>query len=230
LKKVILKGTVPVDQYFSRASAYKVYCDKDNIYAATLNQCNIDNNNNKFYILQILVNENNPTDLVFYTRWGRVGVTGQKSEEKVKSIEAAIKDYNKKLNDKKKTYTVVEMNYEENATAEEPKPANKDQPESKLHPAVQDLIRLIFDMKMMANQMKEIGYDAKKMPLGKLAKTSISKGYQILQSLMEEIKRGASRNEDKIKELSSSFYSEIPHDFGFKNMANFVLGSEQKVK
>jgi len=54
---------------------------------------------------------------------------------------------------------------------------------------VQDLIRLIFDMKMMAKQMKEIGYDAKKMPLGKLAKTSISKGYEILKSLMEEIKK-----------------------------------------
>jgi poly [ADP-ribose] polymerase 2/3/4 len=40
-------------------------------------------------------------------------------------------------------------------------------------------------MKMMANQMKEIGYDAKKMPLGKLAKSSISKGYEILKSLME---------------------------------------------
>lgn len=54
---------------------------------------------------------------------------------------------------------------------------------------MQDLIRLIFDMKMMAKQMKEIGYDAKKMPLGKLAKTSISKGYEILKSLMEEIKK-----------------------------------------
>jgi len=58
---------------------------------------------------------------------------------------------------------------------------------------VQDLIRLIFDMKMMAKQMKEIGYDAKKMPLGKLAKTSISKGYEILKSLMEEIKKVDSR-------------------------------------
>ncbi len=58
---------------------------------------------------------------------------------------------------------------------------------------MQDLIRLIFDMKMMAKQMKEIGYDAKKMPLGKLAKTSISKGYEILKGLMEEIKKVDSR-------------------------------------
>jgi poly [ADP-ribose] polymerase len=39
-------------------------------------------------------------------------------------------------------------------------------------------------MKMMNNQMKEIGYDAKKMPLGKLAKASILKGYESLKGLM----------------------------------------------
>jgi poly [ADP-ribose] polymerase len=38
---------------------------------------------------------------------------------------------------------------------------------------------------MINNQMKEIGYDAKKMPLGKLAKTSIIKGYEILKELMD---------------------------------------------
>lgn len=113
-----MKGTVPVDQYFSKAATFKVYADKDKIYAATLNQSNIDNNNNKFYIIQILVNEKNPNDLVFFTRWGRVGVQGQKSEESVKSVEKAIKDYNKKLSEKSKTYTLVEMNYEENAATE----------------------------------------------------------------------------------------------------------------
>jgi poly [ADP-ribose] polymerase len=97
LKKVILKGTVPVDHLFSMLDTYKVYTDKDNkMYAATLNQSNISNNNNKFYILQILINEKNPNDIIFYTRWGRVGVPGQKAEEKL-SIEAAIKEYNKKL-------------------------------------------------------------------------------------------------------------------------------------
>lgn len=86
-------------------------------------------------------------------------------------------------------------------------------------------------MKMMAKQMKEIGYDAKKMPLGKLAKTSILKGYEILQSLSEEIKKAESKNkQENINELSGKFYSEIPHDFGFKNMINFVLDSEKKIK
>ena len=43
-------------------------------------------------------------------------------------------------------------------------------------------------MKMINNQMKEIGYDAKKMPLGKLSKSSIEKGYIALNSLLEEVK------------------------------------------
>jgi poly [ADP-ribose] polymerase len=49
-------------------------------------------------------------------------------------------------------------------------------------------------MGMMAKQMKEIGYDANKMPLGKLAKSSILKGYTILQEIMTEIK-GRNRTE-----------------------------------
>ena len=76
--------------------------------------------------------------------------------------------------------------------------------------------------------MKEIGYDAKKMPLGKLAKSSILKGYEALKGLMEEVK-GKHRT-DIINRLSSDFYSEIPHDFGFARMQNFVLDTEKKIK
>lgn len=83
-------------------------------------------------------------------------------------------------------------------------------------------------MKMMAKQMKEIGYDANKMPLGKLAKSSILKGYEILQGIMVELK-GANKK-DVINKLSSDFYSEIPHDFGFKKMSQFVLDKEKLVK
>ncbi len=41
--------------------------------------------------------------------------------------------------------------------------------------------------------MKEIGYDADKMPLGKLSKDSIKKGYQILEQLQKEINRDKPR-------------------------------------
>lgn len=77
--------------------------------------------------------------------------------------------------------------------------------QSNLEKSVQDLVRLIFDMKMMNSVMKEIGYDAQKMPLGKLAKNSILRGYEALKGLMDEVK-GKKRHE-VISKLSGDFYS-----------------------
>ena len=92
------------------------------------------------------------------------------------------------------------MNYEDDKDEEKEdkkvkkKESKEEQPEadSQLAKEVQDFIRLIFDMKMIKNQMKEIGYDPKKMPLGKLSKSSIEKGYEALKKLSEEVK-GARR-------------------------------------
>lgn len=47
-------GSVPVDSHFTKVGQSKVV-EKDGIvYAATLNQSNVAQNNNKFYVLQIL--------------------------------------------------------------------------------------------------------------------------------------------------------------------------------
>lgn len=63
----------------------------------------------------------------------------------------------------------------------------KDEKGSKLSPEVKSLINLIFDMKMMDSHLKEIGYDAKKMPLGKLKKETLNLGYQALTKLSDEL-------------------------------------------
>lgn len=103
--------------------------------------------------------------------------------------------------------------------------ANKkeDFEKSKLPTTVKKLIELIFDIKMMNKQMIQIGYNTKKMPLGKLAKKSIEKGYEILKKLMDEIK--GKGNKSVIDELSGEFYTNIPHDFGFAKMINFSLNN-----
>lgn len=41
----------------------------------------------------------------------------------------------------------------------------------------------------MNRQLKEIGYDAKKMPLGNLSDENIKKGYGILKKLLDAIKQ-----------------------------------------
>ena len=57
----------------------------------------------------------------------------------------------------------------------------------------------------MNQQMKEIGYDSKKMPLGKLAKETIQRGYEVLNKIAEVLKTKKSRSELEV--LSSEFYS-----------------------
>ena len=233
MKKMVMTGTVPVDEYFHMKNATHVFSLNGVTYAATLNQSNVQANNNKFYILQILESDSSPKQWWFFTRWGRVGVPGQQAAIPCGTSVQAVREYNRKRNDKLKGgYREIVMNYDADEKEEEKKPVKTkskvEEVSSNLPDRVQDLVRLIFDMKMMNNQMKEIGYDAKKMPLGKLAKSSIMKGYEALKGLMDEIK--GKKRRDIIERLSSDFYSEIPHDFGFARMQNFILDSEQKIK
>lgn len=59
-----------------------------------------------------------------------------------------------------------------------------------MDPALQKLIGMIFDVTVMNNTMKEIGYDAKKMPLGKLGDGTIREAYAVLNKLTQAIKDG----------------------------------------
>lgn len=74
--KVITKSGAAVDSFVPNSDNYRVLVDGGKIYSATLNQANLDANNNKFYIIQILVNEKTGAISV-WNRWGRVGVPGQ---------------------------------------------------------------------------------------------------------------------------------------------------------
>lgn len=54
---------------------------------------------------------------------------------------------------------------------------------------LQKLMNLIFDINILNNTMKEIGYDAKRMPLGKLGQTTIKAAYGVLSKLSEAVKK-----------------------------------------
>uniref|UniRef100_A0A0D3ASC2 Poly [ADP-ribose] polymerase n=1 Tax=Brassica oleracea var. oleracea TaxID=109376 RepID=A0A0D3ASC2_BRAOL len=99
--------------------------------------------------------------------------------------------------------------------------------ESKLDPQVAKFISLICNVTMMAQQMMELGYNAKELPLGKLSQSTISKGYEVLQRISEMIER---YDRARLEELSGEFYTVIPHDFGFKKMSQFVIDTPQKLK
>lgn len=190
------KGAAVLDQYLSDdiKARYHVLQQGDEIYDATLNQTNVGDNNNKFYIIQVLENDSGGNFLV-YTRWGRVGAKGgTKINGPYTSAYDATSEFESKFYDKTKNcwsnrkdfvcqpkqYTWLEMDYDENGKESsvqgQSNPVPKSQPrETKLEAPIAKFISLICDINMMRQQMMEIGYNANKLPLGKLSKTTILK-------------------------------------------------------
>lgn len=54
--------------------------------------------------------------------------------------------------------------------------------------------------------------DIKKMPLGKLSKMQIAKGFEVLEEI--EAAMNQQRGSARLEELSSKFFTTIPHNFG----------------
>ncbi|XP_057838733.2 poly [ADP-ribose] polymerase 2-A isoform X3 [Cryptomeria japonica] len=75
--------------------------------------------------------------------------------------------------------------------------------------------------------IQALGYNADKLPLGKLSKSTILKGYEVLKRISVAIEN---QNRNDIRHLSSEFYTVIPHDFGFKKMYDFVIDTPHKLK
>ena len=118
-KKEKKKAQRKVDGRVPGGFSYTVEGDWD----CMLNQTNIGQNNNKYYIIQML-RANHSGLLSVWTRWGRVGEPGQNAMKGAfHSVEAASKEFCKKFHDKTKNawenrgsfspvhgkYTLIEM-------------------------------------------------------------------------------------------------------------------------
>ncbi|TGZ69293.1 hypothetical protein CRM22_003812 [Opisthorchis felineus] len=169
-----------------------------------LNQTNVQHNNNKYYVIQLLEDDNAPNYSVWF-RWGRVGKNGQNKLEKFGgNLQDAMdcfkqKFYDKTLNDwdcvdqfvkVNGKYDLVKLDYGTEAQEQNIEPLNvgeKSQPvvESLLPKSVQLLIQLICDLKSMEDTMIELKYDARRAPLGKLTKDQVKAGYTALKKIAD---------------------------------------------
>jgi poly [ADP-ribose] polymerase len=62
--------------------------------------------------------------------------------------------------------------------------------------------------------MTEFNYDANKLPLGKLSKGTIARGFQALKDLSVHINGSSVESRTEVERLSNLYYSVIPHAFG----------------
>ncbi|KAF3771114.1 hypothetical protein M406DRAFT_285995 [Cryphonectria parasitica EP155] len=224
---------VEVDEGCS-LTGYTVHIGDDSvIWDASLNQTNAGENHNKFYRIQLLVGPGGHCQT--WTRWGRVGEPGQSAVLGDGSMASAKQNFEKKFKDKSglawanrtdppkpKKYFYIERNYDPDSDDDDgPGASNADAVEERkaprctLDPEVKKLVQLIFDPKLFAATMSDMRYDDKKLPLGKLSKATIMRGYEALKELSDLIGPASNAaDDDSIEAISNRYYSLIPHVFG----------------
>ena len=252
MKSVIKKGLAPVDSECPSGELYRVFTEGRNIWDVMLNQTNIQANNNKFYLIQLLQNDSTGGFAV-WMRWGRVGYTGQtKLAQHGSNKASAMTEFKKKFSDKTKNdwedrdqfekvagkYDLVKIDYNNSSdltdhssgdSVDGVKKEIKDEPkvDSKLATNVQDLISLICNIKTMEEAVIEMQYDTKKAPLGKITVEQIKAGYSALKRISECVEAGKTTG-NVILQACNDFYTRIPHEFGFKTPP--IIRTSQEIK
>ena len=166
--------------------------------------------------------------------------SSQKKSMDFGDLDTAFREYNKKFKDKtgltwenrgdepkKGKYTFIEKNYEDDDDDQGPVKKEEDDatanigPESKLPIQVQRLMELIFNENHFNSVLENIGYNNEKLPLGKLGKSTINKGFEHLKELSSLIRHpNLAQNKygvdirEALEDFTNQYYSAIPHVFG----------------
>jgi len=182
----------------------------------------------------------NGSDFKTWTRWGRVGERGQNAILGGGSLADALRNFEKKFKDKSglmwtdrgeppkaKKYAYVERSYNPDSEDEDDAEAStgadgndgtdgvkKSAAESTLEVPVQNLMRLIFNQAYFDATMTALNYDANKLPLGKLSKATIARGFQALKDLSVILDNTDAESNAEKTRLSDLYHSVIPHAFG----------------
>ncbi|CUA76808.1 poly [Rhizoctonia solani] len=240
---VLKRGAAPVDPLSPHlVSTHQVYVDdQGEIWDAMLNQTDALNNNNKFYVIQLLHPTSNRNSVSLHVRWGRVGENGSSQDKGPWSPAQAVQEFQKQfksksgadwknrrsMQPKKGKYMWLERAYgdeeEDNGKGkgkEEDGPRAKT-PEPTLGPELLDLANLIFSVSLIQAALSEMNYDANKLPLGKLAKSTILNGFTALKGIAEVLAEPNGTKATELGgqrkaciELTNAYYSVIPHSFG----------------
>ncbi|XP_059807570.1 poly [ADP-ribose] polymerase 2 [Hypanus sabinus] len=236
VRTLVVKGKAAVDaECREKQGKAHVYYEADEVYDALLSQTNLQFNNNKFYIIQLLQDDDSKRFNV-WMRWGRVGKVGQNSLIPCGAdLQKAKEIFEKKFFDKTKNewsqranfekvagkYDMLTLDYSGNSMEQDVQDgkepgagAKVPQVESKLDHRLQELMKLICDIKTMEEMVLQMKYDTKKAPLGKLTTEQIKAGYCSLRKIEDCLNRKVTGK--ALLEACNEFYTRIPHDFGLK--------------
>lgn len=221
-----LKGGLAVDPDSGLAEVAHVYKVKDGtIYNCVLNKVDIQTDKNSYFKMQVLQADTG-NKFWFFRSWGRIGTTiGGNKVESCATAYDAINSFEHHFEEKTGNaldaqrggyfhkmpglYYPVDIDYGDEKTK---KLAATSDVKSKLEPAVQDLVRMLFDVDTMKKVMLEFELDMEKMPLGKLSQKQLQGAMRVLTEISNLIVNGGSN--PQFIDASNRFYTFIPHNFG----------------
>ncbi|RNF04362.1 putative poly(ADP-ribose) polymerase, partial [Trypanosoma conorhini] len=239
-QRLLQKGRGVVDVFSGKVSTCHVYERDGDVYQCTLNQTHVSANRNKYFILQLLQDDSGSMYYLF-TRWGRVGYDGQNKTEEFYDDAAARQAFYTKFASKTGNswsnranfskvagrYELMDIDYgaqEEEEEEEEKRRRSKGPVQSALPTELQDLMKLIGSKSQMTQVMRELEINMERLPLGKISQAQIKRAYQVLKLIEREMKKAR----PKLAELSSQFYTLIPHAVGVRRPP--VINSEELLR
>ncbi|XP_035898019.1 poly [ADP-ribose] polymerase [Anopheles stephensi] len=236
--KLQVKSGLVVDPDSNLADRAHVYKNDRVIYNCVLNKVDIQSDKNSFYKLQVLEDDKQKKYWLFRA-WGRIGTTiGGTKVESYNTADDAMtafenlfleKTDNDWVSHKAKYHKMpgmfypIEIDYSETKTK---RLTEQSGIKSKLAPAVQELVRMLFDVDAMNRVMLEFELDMEKMPLGKLSKRQLQSAMKVLSEIANLIGTGGTNAQ--FIDASNRFYSFIPHNFGVSSVT--VLDTIEQVK
>lgn len=183
------------------------------------------NNNNKFYVLQLV---NNSGTYCLGVRYGRVGEVGKTSLKYFNTVKAGVDAFHKQYRSKTMNdfaspvfkrvpgkYMLMEKK-DENEDAKKPKslaPVKKNNVVSKLPQSVIDLLTILFDHDMFKSQMQTYDINVDEMPLGAISVEQVEKGRKILSKISDVLQGTEKGGRAALETYTSQFYTIIPHAF-----------------
>jgi poly [ADP-ribose] polymerase len=228
--KLTVKGSSAVDPESGLEASHHVLEEGGVVYNAVLGLVDIQRGTNSYYKLQLLEGDTARSYQLFRS-WGRVGTSigGSKLEGYGASKAAAKAGFTTLFLEKTgnnwehrshgfvkqpNKFYPLEIDYSNTGEGEGEDSAVSLKgvgSQSLLHPAIQDLVRLFFDVENMKKAMMEfevcpscvniavrwcgsvcVQIDMKKMPLGKLSRRQMHSAYSVLTELQKELAGAAS--------------------------------------
>ncbi|GJP52654.1 hypothetical protein CLOM_g11752 [Closterium sp. NIES-68] len=229
VRSVRVKGRAAVHEASGLGeSGHVLDCD-GTVWSTTLNLSDLSTGANSYYILQIIEDDKSPACHVF-RKWGRVGsdsiggskVEGAGREQAVALFRRLFKEktgndwdaWQAKTGFQKQPGKFYPLEIDYGATDDDGGQGGAVMgTRSKLDGRLVALLMMIFDLKSIREAMVEFEINVREMPLGKLTKRHIERGFQVLtdvQAALQLPEDSTGRRESAIVDASNRFFTLIP--------------------